>query len=167
MSDSLEHGKRKYLLVLADGRPAPNSPRRRKTVAKPTAKVEKPRWHCSKCKRQKVKWPGEVCPCVEHNRWSALTSNLARVQLAGLLARSSHCGASHDQRHFSSHFPSVRVASPASQPVSQRESSSLCEPRFALRRESDTGCTVLKTCEPNGGSSALGLPCRWGRTKLS
>ena len=49
MSDSLKDVKRKYLVALADGKPAPNSPRRRKTVAMPTAKVEKPRWHCRVC----------------------------------------------------------------------------------------------------------------------
>ena len=65
MPPSRKNVKCKYLLKKAGGRPV------RKTIAKPTAKVEKPRWHCSKCERQKVKWPGEVCPCVEQERWRA------------------------------------------------------------------------------------------------
>ena len=67
MSPSKKHGTQVYM---AGGYPV-HKPGRRKKIAKPTAKVEKPRWHCSKCKRQKLKWPGEVCPCVEHNRWRA------------------------------------------------------------------------------------------------
>ena len=64
MPPSRKNVKCKYLLKKAGGEPV------RKTIAKPTAGWKPIRWRCTLCKRPK-KWPGEVCPCVEQERWRA------------------------------------------------------------------------------------------------
>ena len=72
MSEPLRIVKRKFLVSLAGGEPVLNSPKRRKTTAKPTAGWKPIRWRCRLCKRPK-KWPGQICPCVEHKRWRDAT----------------------------------------------------------------------------------------------
>ena len=72
MPEPLRIVKRKFLVSLAGGEPVLNSPKRRKTTAKPTAGWKPIRWRCRLCKRPK-KWPGQICPCVEHKQWSDAT----------------------------------------------------------------------------------------------
>lgn len=64
MPPSRKNVKCKYLLKKAGGEPV------RKRIAKPTAGWKPIRWRCTLCKWPK-KWPGEVCSCVEHERWRA------------------------------------------------------------------------------------------------
>ena len=59
--------KRNTQVYKAGGYPV-HKAARIKRVAKATEEWKPIRWRCRLCKRPK-KWPGQICPCVEHKRW--------------------------------------------------------------------------------------------------